>query len=748
MIKISHRKMLLCVSASAGALLGFPVSAQAQGFAGDPAFSDDASGGEIVVTARRREESLQDVPIAVTAISSDALDLSGAQDITAISQSTPSVTLENSRATGSTLSAFIRGVGQQDPVAGFEQGVGIYLDDVYFNRPQGALLDIYDVERIEILRGPQGTLYGRNTIGGAVKYVTRRIRADKATFRAKLAYGSYNQMDAVASVTAPVSDTLRVGATVATLSRDGFGTNLTTGKDNYDKAVFGARGTVEWEPADGLLFRLSGDYTHDTSQPRHGYRMLPGLTQPKLLKGKYDTTAGITRRGPYSENDVEAWGSQMSVDWTVAPDWRIRSITAYREDDTRSPVDVDSTPLNSFDIPIVYTNWQFSQELQLLYEGDSLALVAGVYYLDANALTAFDSVFQVVTQFTMGDVDTKAWAVFGEATWDMTDSLSLTLGGRYTRDKRTSHVQREFFLGDSSPYFGGTGASITLPVVVDGVEVVPTFNGTRTDSAFTPRAILAWKPVEEVNFYGSYSRGFKGGGFDPRGDFGNPDVRQGFRPEFVDSYEVGAKTSFLNGRVTANTAFFYADYTDVQIPGSVVVEGPPVAFVGTLTNAGKARIYGVEFEGAAQLSDSLRANISFAHNNAAYTRFIVNNVNVARDRDVQNTPAWMGSGGLTYSVPIGSGRFSLTGSASYRGKTQQFEVAMPLIDQKGYWLFDAGAQWVADSDRVRIGLYGRNLSDKRYITSGYYFPGAATDNSVTAYYGNPRTVTASVEFRF
>lgn len=747
MINIHHRKILFCAGASAAALLGPSVWAQ-DAAAGPAAASSDSWGDEIVVTARRREESLQDVPIAVTAISADQLDLSGAQDITAISQSTPSVTLENSRATGSTLTAFIRGVGQQDPVAGFEQGVGIYLDDVYFNRPQGALLDIYDVERVEILRGPQGTLYGRNTIGGAVKYVTRRIRADKATFRAKFAYGSYNQMDAVASVTTPVSDTLRIGATVATLNRDGFGTNLTTGKENYNKVVFGARGTVEWEPAEGLLVRLSGDYTHDTSQPRAGYRMLPGIAQPTPLKGKHDTTAGITQRGPFSENDVEAWGGQMSVDWTVAPDWRIRSITAYREDDTRSPVDVDSTTLNSFDIPIVYTNWQFSQELQLLYEGDRLALVAGVYYLDANALTAFDSVFQTFTQFTLGDVDTKAWAVFGEATWDMTDNLSLTLGGRYTRDKRSSHVQREFFLGGGSPYFGGTGPSITAPVVVDGVQVVPKFDGTRTDSAFTPRAILAWKPVEEVNLYGSYSRGFKGGGFDPRGDFGNPDIRQGFRPEFVNSYEVGAKTSFLNGRVTANTAFFYADYTDVQIPGSVFVEGSPPAFVGTLTNAGKARIYGVEFEGAAQLTDALRANLSFAHNNAAYTRFMVNNVNVARDRDVQNTPDWMGSGALTYSVPLGSGRFSLTGSASYRGKTQQFEVAMPLIDQDGYWLFDAGAQWVSDDDRVRIGLNGRNLADKRYISSGYYFPGIAADNSVTAYYGNPRTVTASVEFRF
>ncbi|HPZ48025.1 MAG TPA: TonB-dependent receptor plug domain-containing protein, partial [Novosphingobium sp.] len=246
-----------------------------------PAFAQDSAGttasedeGAIVVTARRREENLVDVPIAISAISGDQLAAKGAMDITALAETVPNVTLEASRATNSTLSAFIRGVGQQDPVSGFEQGVGIYLDDVYLNRPQAAVLDIYDVQRIEVLRGPQGTLYGRNTVGGAVKYVTKRLD-DVAHVSARATYGSYDQADGVITASAPIgSGVIRVGGSVARLSRGGFGTNLTTGQENYNKDVWAARGTLEVH-ATNFFARVSGDYTKDNSLPRGGHRLIP-----------------------------------------------------------------------------------------------------------------------------------------------------------------------------------------------------------------------------------------------------------------------------------------------------------------------------------------------------------------------------------------------------------------------------------------------------------------------------------------
>jgi len=713
-----------------------------------PALAQDAaveSGDEeIVVTARRREESLQDVPIAVSAISGDQLAASGAQDLTAISQSVPNITLENSRATNSTLTAFIRGVGQQDPVAGFEQGVGIYLDDVYLNRPQGAVLDVYDVERIEVLRGPQGTLYGRNTIGGAVKYVTRRLDADAPTLRARVAVGSYDQLDAVVVGSLPLSDTFRIGGAVAGLTRAGFGSNLTTGDDNYDKDVVAARVSAEFEPTADFLVRLSLDHYQDDSSQRQGYRLLPSVvTGQQPLSGDFDTTAGITTFGPITRSSATGTGGQLFVDWSPGDNWTLRSITAYRRDEYESPIDFDSTAARTFDVPVVYQNEQFSQELQLIYEGDRLSLVGGAYYLDANAFDAFDAIFTSISQFTLGDVDTKTWAVFGEATYDVTDTLSVTLGGRYTEDERTSVVVRQTFLSAPSPYFGGPGT-------IGTASPVPRFVGSRTDEAFTPRVILAWEPNPDLNLYASYSQGFKGGGFDPRGNFANADVRRGFLPETVDSYEVGAKATLFGGRATANTAVFFAEYQDVQIPGSVIVPGPPISFVGTVTNAGAAEFSGVEFEGTASFTDHLTGALSLGYINAEYTEFFVGGVNVASQRDVQNTPDWTGNASLTYAVPLAlgseQGAISFTGSAAYRGDTQQFENPIPLLDQQGYWLYDAAINWTSDSDRWRIGIYGRNLSDERYITSGYNFP--TVDGSVLAFYGNPRTVTASVEVRF
>lgn len=733
-------------------------------FAVSPAFAQDGvtEEEEMVVTARRREETLQEVPIAVSAYSADELDATGARDITAIGETTPNVTLEASRATNSTLTAFIRGVGQQDPVAGFEQGVGIYVDDVYLNRPQGALLDIYDIERLEVLRGPQGTLYGRNTIGGAVKYVSRRIDADDATLRARFNYGSYNQMDAIISGSTPITDTFRIGGAIAGFSRDGYGENLNTGEDNYNKDMFAIRLSGEWEPTPDFLVRLSADYTEDNSAPRQGYRLLPSTLYPASgspLSNEYDTEAGITDLGPITENRVISRGVQMLVDWSLSDNITLRSITAQRSDRSLAPIDFDSTPAPSMDVPARYNNEQFSQEFQLLYEGDRWHAVAGAYYLDANAFHAFDVVFggalppiTSATSFTLGDIDTETWAVFGEATFDFTDTLSLTVGGRYTEDTRSAHIQRETFLGINSPFFGGSGASITVPVLVSGQQVVPNFRGERTDTAFTPRVILQWEPSDTLNLYASYSQGFKGGGFDPRGNFANPDVRAGFEPETVDSYELGAKATLFDGRVTANTAVFFADYTDVQIPGSVVVVGPPVTFVGTVTNAGAAEFSGVEFEGTAQFTESLRGALSFGYIDAEYTEFIVGGVNVASQRAVQNTPDWTGSASLTYEVPmtLGSmpGSIAFNGGASYRGDTQQFETAIPLLDQEAFTLFNAAIYWRADNDRLRIGVYGRNLSDERYITSGYNFPGAATDDSVTAFWGDPLTVTGSIEVRF
>ena len=446
---------------SAAALAVLPTTAMAQTAPADQAaVTTDATGGEeIVVTARRRVESLQDVPIAVTAYSGEQLESQGAVDITDISDTTPNVTLETSRGTNTTLTAFIRGVGQQDPVAGFEAGVGIYLDDVYFNRPQAAVLDIYDVERIEVLRGPQGTLYGRNTIGGAIKYVTRRL-PDRTTANLRANLGTYHQADLVASVSTPLAEGLRIGGAIARLGREGFGDNLLTGKSNYNKDIFAARGTIEFEPTEAFSIRVSGDYTDDQSSARNGHRLIPGLvTGTPVLDDVYDTRAGLIS----PEQQVRAYGGAVHAELRLSDALTLKNITAYRKDKSFAPIDFDSLPAADVDVPAIYKNHQFSNELQLAYEGGRLQGIAGLYYLNANANNVFDVILATtspvalpgLTAATVGDVDTKTWAAFADFTFDITSQLALSVGGRYTNDKREATVIRANYLNGPSPALGG-----------------------------------------------------------------------------------------------------------------------------------------------------------------------------------------------------------------------------------------------------------------------------------------------------
>ena len=760
-------------SAATAAFLAAPASAQTTDTdQAAPVVDDD---NVIVVTARRREESIQDVPLSITAISGEALAKSGTLEITELAQEVPNLTLEVSRGTNTTLTAFIRGVGQQDPVAGFEAGVGLYVDDIYLNRPQGAVLDIYDVERIEVLRGPQGTLYGRNTIGGAIKYVTAAL-PDETAIKVRGTYGSYNQADLIVTASTPVSDSLKVGVSGARLSRGGFGDNLVQeGVENYNKDVWGARGTIEFD--NGPLFiRLSGDYVKDNSDPRQGHRLLPGaFSGAPVLDDVYDTRAGLD----VVDQEVEAYGGGLTIAYELNDTMTVKSITGYRKDHSTTPIDFDSLPQADLDVPAIYRNKQFSQELQFLYEGDRLSGVLGAYYLDASAFTAFDvALFTTgaipsvnlpgLNAQTLGDVDTKTWSIFGDFTYDLTDQLSLSLGGRYTWDKRTSRILRTTFVGGYSDLFPPTDA---VPIAVTS-----DFNGSATFKEFTPRASLSFKPNANHTFYATYSKGFKGGGFDPRGqtsqapdldgdgdiDYADQYEFLSFAPETVDSYEIGWKASLLDDSLFISLAAFKGDYTDVQIPGSVGVDsngdGISDSFVGITSNAGDADVNGVEFEGRAVVGRNfagpgsrLTFNWALGVLDAKYNTFIDAFGNdVADQRVFQNTPDVTVNTGFDLGIPVASGIVDFLGSVSLRSDASQFELPGPL-DQDGYALVDASIVYTDDSDRWSIGIHGKNLFDQRYIVSGYDFVTGSVlglEGNLTAFYGDPRRVFVTGQVKF
>ncbi|GMN03879.1 TonB-dependent receptor [Erythrobacter sp. MTPC3] len=764
------------------AILAAPAAAQdAADMQQDSVTEDDGPG--IIVTARRREEQLLDVPISLTAITGEALEQQGIQDLTQIAQQVPNITLEVSRGTNTTLTAFIRGVGQQDPVAGFEAGVGLYVDDVYLNRPQAAVLDVYDVERIEVLRGPQGTLYGRNTIGGAIKYVTARL-PDDPSLSIRGTYGSYDQADLIVTGSTPITDNLKIGASGARLSRGGFGENINLGTENYNKDVWAARGTIEYDSGP-VFVRLSGDYVLDESEARQGTRLIPSLfTGAPVLDDVFDTRAGLD----IVDQEVEAYGGALNIAIDLSDTLTLKSITGYREDSSTSPIDFDSLPGADLDVPAIYENDQFSQELQLLYEGDRLSGVFGLYYLDANAFTAFDVALFTTGDLislpglnaqTLGDVGTETWSVFGDFTYDITDTLSISLGGRYTNDKRSSRVLRTTFIGGFSDLFDSNSAAIPIAVTSD-------FEGSETFKDFNPRASISFQPTPDHNFYFTYSQGFKGGGFDPRGqtsaapdldgdgdiDFDDQFEFLRFAPETVDSYELGWKASLLDNRLNIAIAAFLGQYDNVQIPGSIgfdsTGDGVNDSFIGITSNAASADVNGIEFEGSALVGrdfagDGSRLNVNWSLGvlDAKFNTFIDAFGNdVADSRVFQNTPDITAHMGFVLGVPAAGGMVDFLGNASMRSDASQFETANVFLDQDGFVLVDASIVYTADSGLFSIGAHGKNLFDKEYIVAGYNFVAGGTpsgtpfvptlglEGTLTGFYGDPRRfyVTAEVNF--
>ena len=703
----------------------------------------DQGDGDIVVTARRRAESVIDVPIAMSVVTGDQLTRTGAVDITALQDKTPNLTLQIARGSNSTLIAFSRGVGQQDPLWGFEPGVGLYLDDVYVARPQGAVLDIFDVERVEVLRGPQGTLYGRNTIGGAIKYVTKRLGNDYAA-TARASYGSYNQFDLVGQVTVPIGDSFAIGGAIARYKRDGYGTNLTTGADQYDKDVLAARVSAEWTPTDSIFVRLAGDRTLDRSNPRHGTRLLGNGSDPRYAPtgNVYDTRAGIGDR-----NRVVAQGVSLTGEFQLSDLLTFKSISAYREGATNTVIDFDNTALPTLDVPAEYDDWQFTQELQLLIQGDRVQGVVGLYYLNADASGAFDTVLGGLnlTTLTSGQVRTKSYAAFGDVSYDLTDRLKVSAGLRYTKDDKTGTVFRRNYTGIRSPRFGNAAA-------VPGL-IRTDYTNDRSFDQFTPRVSISYEPRRDLNLYASWGRGFKSGGFDMRGDaVFTPTTVNGYDPEKITSYEVGMKGTFLDRTLFLNMAGYYSRYTDQQ----VTIQVPNVAggIASFVDNAGKADIYGLEIEGRMVPSRNFSAQVSFGYTNADYKEFLtfINGgttpIDVANQRVFQNTPEFTAAASFTASTDFAGGALSVTPEVTLRSDYSLFEIPTPALDQDGYALVNASANWISGDGRYRIGMALRNLTDQRYRVGGYNFPGALFGNSIIGYYGPPRTATATFEVKF
>jgi iron complex outermembrane receptor protein len=720
-----------------------------------PTADNTISVDEVVVTARRREENLKDVPVAVSAFSAAKLEQQGGTDITVLSQTTPNITVQTARGSNSTLISYIRGVGQQDPLWGYEPGVGLYVDDVYIYRPQGAVLDIFDIQRIEVLRGPQGTLYGRNTIGGAIKYVTKRL-GDEAGAKVKATYGSYNETDLMASGQTPIGDTgLSVGGAYALYKHDGYGKNLTTGADQYDKDVNAYRLSAEYKPTDNLFFRLAYDHVTDNSNPRHGHReTLPTVGNYPILD-IYDTQAGVG-----DKNHVTTKGLSLTGEWNATEHLTFKSITANREGHTQTLIDFDGTPLPTLDVPATYDDSSFSQELQAVYSDDNVQGVFGLYYMNSQASGEFDTIAGNlgVSIADGGKVNTQSFAAFFDFSANLTDRLKVSLGARATRDAKRANVFRYFYLGATpSPYQHGAPRPI--------LQVRTQYDANKTFEQFTPRVSISYDLNDDLTTYASFSKGYKSGGWDMRGDaFITPQTVNGYKPEVVKTYEAGLKGYALDRRVSFSSAAFLSKYTNQQVTTQVVV---PSGIASSVDNAGGSTLYGFEFEANTKFSQHLSGNVALGYIHAKYdtfSRFVPAGapnplnpsttlatgqvINVADLYGFQNTPKVTGNVSLTWRGDLAGGDLAITPMVSYRDKYQQFEQPLPALDQKAFTLVDLTAIWTAPGGKYKLALTGKNLTNEKYRTGGYNFAGATYNNSVIGFYGPPRTVAGSIEVAF
>ena len=700
----------------------------------------------VTVTARKREETLQDVPVAVTAFTSEALDKLNIQDIADLGPQVPNMTVYAARGSNTTLTAYIRGVGQADPLWGVDPGVGIYLDDVYIARPQGALLDVFDVERIEVLRGPQGTLYGKNTIGGAVKYISRGLPQETSGF-ASVTIGNYNQVDVKAGIGGEIGGKdsgLRGRVAVANLTRDGFGENLGTyGGDVSDKDITAVRAQLGAFSHEDFDVQFALDWMDDQSGMRGGKLLapntnalvnilFPGTSAIAPLDGRYDIRSGMR-----NENSTEMKGGSVTVNWRPSDNWVLKYVAALRESDTVTAIDFDMLPAKIADVRAYYSDRQVSNEFQVNYDAGGRARgVTGLYFFNGDAGgQVLNNFYNLSFGDTQGTVNTKSAALYTDWTFDLSDRLKLDAGLRYTDEDKHAIAYN----------IGYTDATFTRP---NGV-VAANFNKTINFKNLSPRVSLDYQITPDIMAYALFSRGFKSGGYNVRANTtAVPRSGEPFDDESVDSFEVGSKMALLDSRMFLNLSAFHNKYKDIQL--SVFTQFIDAAgnpqFFGDFTNAGKGTVNGVEVEYQFLPSQNWLISGNLAWLDAKYDEFITGGVNVADSQYFTNAPEFSGALNVEYRTDLANGgNLSARVTYSYQSEVYPTTDLSEAIKQPGYGLLGAGVVWRAN-DAWSFSLQGTNLADEEYRTTGYNLQAAL--GVLSGFYGPPRQYSLTARYDF
>ncbi|KGB56292.1 TonB-dependent receptor precursor [Sphingopyxis sp. LC81] len=734
---------------AASSALAFPAFAQTPtapaGSAaenGSSAASEPGGLEEIVVTAQKRSENLQTVPLSLTAFSGDTLEKSAVTSIAELAARTPNVSYD-------TFSPgqpryFIRGIGGTASGSARDGAIGIFVDDVYMGRPAMTGTDFVDLARVEVLRGPQGTLFGRNVVGGAISYFTLKPD-DEFRAQAALTLGNYRRIDGNFLVSGPISDTLSAKVAVSSRNHNGYAFNETTGKDIEDEQSIVARGALRFQPNSDVDIQLNADISRlrATGNWWHLLREGPnsiGKSNADPRRGRNHTDDGFS--------DVDNGGVSLNARFQTGIG-EIASITAYRE--STSSTRANTTGL--FVAPLTDPNRgqfhhtlfiqqsdvdssQFSQELRLASEiGSDISTVIGLFYFHENVKSTDITDYRFVSRNSEGRRrfdgrnKTDSYAAFANIAWDVTDELKLRAGLRWSLDKK-DHV-------------AVAGGNNFVPYR-DGGVIVPGFTAPGKDSwdAFTPSLSINYQATPTKFFYASLSRGFKSGGFSDT-EIEKLSAMTAFDPEFAWNYEVGMKTEWFDRRLRFNASLFYTDYTDLQVTVIRIVD-PAFPPFGTTGNAGKVVIKGAELEVNAIPVDGWNIYGNYAYTDSNIKELVVGTADLAGNR-LGRSPKHKFFVGTSYETEIGGGykaaaRVEYTYSSSFFSSINNTPVE--LID--GQRSLDLGLTLTTPDDKWSVDFWGKNMTDRLNINT-------ITEVPLRDGYASflpPRTFGATLRFRY
>jgi iron complex outermembrane receptor protein len=731
------------------------------------------NSGDIVVTAQFKQQRVQDTPLSITAISGELMDARGIRDVAEIAKSVPNVFVERQVAgTGAGASAYIRGIGQSDPHFAVEPGVGIYVDDVYYGVISGSLFETMDLDRTEILRGPQGTLAGKNSIGGAIKLYSRKPD-DTTDGYAEIGYGRFNRINArVASNFTLVQDKLFVRLSASNRRADGYLTRLdygcVTGSTAFPnqrtdqsckigteggQQVFTARAAFRWKIAPGIENNFIIDTIQDDSENPAGKltvqnALWAGTNNFMTPKGSYTNYAtyigdpGLPSQFSYDPHTtLHGWGMSNNFDADLGS-VTLRSITGYRVSRTYFPVDLDVSPADVLDQIWRLNHKQFTQELRLSggFSDNMVEWTVGGFYYDAKGVSktrlnlrgglALGGGGVNLRALTDDPINTSSRSVFGQVIVHPVPAMSLTGAVRYTKDKKTYLFHRYAVDGTLHPTLG----------VLNGVRGV--FEGDRVDYRFA----ADYKFDNSILVYAQYATGFKGGGINPRPYF--PSQVVSFDPETLNSIEAGFKGDFFDRMLRLNAAVFHNQFKNVQGKINSCPAITPNGAAGpcaAATNIGDARINGAELE--AQISSGgLLINASVGYLDFKYTKVLpFTGVSLAMTNVY--TPKWTASGGIQYSFDAGkAGEITPRFDISYLAETYSDPVNTALTRISPRALSAAQIMWDTKKDWSVTASVTNLFGVFKYIN--YYQTGTPVYNAQIGQPTRPREWLLTVKRRF